>query len=103
VVDLLHQQGIPKPNALAGKLARITGRSSDYWLRASFSSESRAGHRKKSDSNPRSAGDRVLVNYQIKEAIRNGIIGLKPFKEANVRLASLELTLGDIVTTNEGL
>ena len=89
--------------AMAGKLARITGRSSDYWLRASFPSESRVDHGTKFDPNSRSTGDRVLVNYQIKEAVRLGIIGLKPFNEANIRVASLELTLGDFVTTNEGI
>jgi deoxycytidine triphosphate deaminase/addiction module HigA family antidote len=88
--------------AMAGKLARITGRSSDYWLRASFSSAPRAEQRATSAAGARPVGDRILVNYQITQAVKNGVIGVAPFDEANVRPASVDLTLGDILITTEG-
>ena len=88
--------------AMAGKLARVTGRNSDYWLRTSFSSAPRDEPDGTSGTSMRWAGDRILVDYQITQAVRSGVIGLDPFDEANVRPASLELTLGDFLTTTEG-
>ena len=92
----------PISRAMAGKLGRITGRSSDYWLRASFSSALRAGQRAKSAAGARPFGDRILVNYQITQAVKNDVIGVDPFDEANVRPASVDLTLGDFLITTEG-
>lgn len=89
----------PISRAMAGKLGRLTGHSSDYWLRASFSSASRAGHL--TISRAHSSGG-VLVNYQIAQAIKNGIIGVHPFDETNVQLAAINLTLGDFLITGEG-
>lgn len=92
----------PISRAMAGKLGRITGRSSDYWLRASFSSAPRTTQRAKSSAGANPFGGSVLVNYQIMQAVKNGVIGLDPFDEANVRPASIDLTLGDFLMTAEG-
>ena len=51
--------------AMAGKLARVTGQSSDYWLRASFSSAPNVEEDSISNASTPPAGDRILVNYQI--------------------------------------
>jgi dCTP deaminase len=92
----------PISRAMAGKLGRLTGRGSDYWLRASFSLAPHADHPAKSRAGLRLFGGGVLVNYQIMHAIKNGIIGVDPFDEANVQLASVDLTLGDFLITAEG-
>ena len=92
----------PISRAMAGKLGRLTGRSSDYWLRASFSIAPRAERLAKSGAAVRPFGGGVLVNYQITQAVKNGIIGMDPFDEANVRPASVDLTLGDVLITAEG-
>ena len=92
----------PISRAMAGKLGRITGRSSDYWLRASFSSALRAGQHAKSAAGARPFGDRILVNYQITQAVKNDVIDIDPFDETNVRPASVDLTLGDFLITTEG-
>jgi deoxycytidine triphosphate deaminase/addiction module HigA family antidote len=91
----------PISRAMAGKLGRLTGHRSDYWLRASFSSTPRAERLAKRSSSVRPAGG-VLVNYQITHAVKNGIIGMDPFDEANVQAASVDLTLGDFLTTTDG-
>ena len=88
--------------AMAGKLGRLTGRSSDYWLHASFSNAPPADHPAKSGVGLRPFGGGVLVNYQITHAVKNGIIGMDPFDEANVQLTSVDLTLGDFLITAEG-
>jgi dCTP deaminase len=92
----------PISRAMAGKLGRLTGRSSDYWLRASFSIAPRADHLAKSGADLRPFGGGVLVNCQITHAVKNGIIGMDPFDEANVQLTSVDLTLGDFLITTEG-
>jgi dCTP deaminase len=93
----------PISRAMAGKLGRLTGRSSDYWLRASFSIAPRAEPLAKSGAGAaRPFGGGVLVNYQITQVVKNGIIGMDPFDEANVRPASVDLTLGDVLITAEG-
>ena len=92
----------PISRAMAGKLGRLTGRSSDYWLRASFSIAPRAEHSAKSGADLRPFGGGVLVNHQITHAVKNGIIGMDPFDETNVRLTSVDLTLGDFLVTSEG-
>ena len=81
--------------AMAGKLGRLTGRSSDYWLSAFF-----AG-----------AGDAqvhetffggVLVNHQIVRAVKDGVIGIAPFETTQVRAAAIDLTLGKELTLKPG-
>lgn len=92
----------PISRAMAGKLGRLTGRGSDYWLRASFSIAPRVDHPAKSGAGVGPFGGGVLVNYQITQAVKNGIIGMDPFDEANVQLTSVDLTLGDCLITSEG-
>lgn len=91
----------PISRAMAGKLGRLTGRGSDYWLRASFPAAPRAERLRKLGAAAWPSGG-VLVNYQITQAIKNGIVGVRPFDEANVQLASIDLTLGDSLITGEG-
>lgn len=86
--------------AMASKLARLTGHSSDYWLRASFPRKQQKRIRPRAE--PRPLGVGVLVNHQIVRAVRDGIIGIDPFDEANVHLASLDLTLDNFVVTADG-
>ena len=75
--------------AMAGRLGRLTGRSSDYWLSEWFG-ESGAPFRE--------AVAGVLVNHQIARAVHDGIIAIKPFVPKHLRPASIDLTLG-----NEGV
>lgn len=75
----------PISRAMAGKLGRITGHASDYWLRSEF------GQTEKTSGLSRSAG--TLVNHQILRAVRDGVIGVDPFQPAHLRAASLDLTL----------
>jgi deoxycytidine triphosphate deaminase/addiction module HigA family antidote len=93
----------PISRAMAGKLARLTGHSSDYWLHASFP-RARAA-RKLAKSGREGAwplGVGVLVNHQIVRAVKAGVIEIDPFDEANVRPASIDLTLDDFVITGAG-
>jgi deoxycytidine triphosphate deaminase/addiction module HigA family antidote len=98
----------PISRAMAGKLGRLTGRSSDYWLRASFprvtGESSGVGLDKPVDEerSGRPLGVGILVNHQISRAVRDGIIGIKPFEEKNVQLASIDLTLGQYINTMAG-
>lgn len=97
----------PISRAMAGKLGRLTGHSSDYWLRAAFTRASgngaaRAGAAKNAESEARPLGVGVLVNHQIVRAVNDGIIGIDPFDQANVQMASIDLTLDDFVITTEG-
>jgi len=87
----------PISRAMAAKLGRLMGRSSDYWLRQSFSFS--GGDRQ--DGEHRPIG--VLVNRQIMRAVKDGIIGIEPFTPANVRFAAIELTLDDGIVTSEGV
>lgn len=91
----------PISRAMAGKLARLTGHSSDYWLRASFATPPQAGRAGKRGVDGRPFGG-VLVNFQITQAVKGGIIGIRPFDEANVLPASIDLTLGDHLITTDG-
>jgi len=98
----------PISRAMAGKLGRLTGHSSDYWLRASYPRDAAAGKivgRAASEEeapDARAFGVAVLVNHQIVRAVTDGIIDIDPFNEANVQLASIDLTLHDFVITTEG-
>lgn len=90
----------PISRAMAGKLGRLTGHSSDYWLSEWF--PSRSGARASSGLRPRTAGAGVLVNHQILRAVKNGIIGIEPFVTQNLQAASINLTLNDVLTTASG-
>lgn len=95
----------PISRAMAGKLGRLTGHSSDYWLRASFprvGAASIMGPGEATETVPRPRGVGVLVNHQIIRAVKDGIIDIEPFSEANVQLASVDLTLDDSVITTDG-
>lgn len=70
--------------AMAGKLGRLTGHGSDYWLSEWFS---------ESGSPVPSAVAGVLVNHQIARAVQDGILAIEPFVSRHLRGASLELTL----------
>jgi addiction module HigA family antidote len=85
----------PISRRMAGRLARVTGRPSDYWLRQSF----RPGGADEAHG-PRHAG--VLVQQQILTAVEEGVIGVTPFDRAQVRLASVVLTLHSAVNLTKG-
>ncbi len=70
--------------AMAGKLGRLTGHGSDYWLREWFGDNT---------APVRAAIDGILVNHQIARAVRDGIIAIDPFIPRHLQAASLELTL----------
>jgi len=89
----------PISRAMAGKLARLTGHSSDYWLRASFTQQPERAVKPGRDVRPFGG---LLVNFQIAQAVKDGVIGVEPFDEASLRPASMELTLGDQLVTDEG-
>ena len=76
--------------AMAAKLGRITGHSSDYWLQASFGGSAVRPTRSRS-------GD-VLVNHQIARAVKDGVIRISGFDEARIRPAALDLTLGAVIS-----
>jgi len=83
----------PISRAMAGKLGRLTGHGSDYWLRDSFSHSG--------SQRAMTATSGVLVNHQITRAVRNGII-VAPFDAGNVHVASIDLTLASDLTTIDG-
>ncbi len=86
---------------MAGKLGRLTGRSSDYWLRESFPAvQARRRGGTPAPAAPMAGG--VLVNHQILRAIKRGIIGIEPFSATNVQAASISLTLHNVVVTTDG-
>jgi dCTP deaminase len=92
----------PISRAMAGKLGRLTGHSSDYWLRAAFPRAPSPRVRPRGTSEMRPLGVGVLVNHQIIRAVKDGIIGIDPFDEANVQMASVDLTLDDFIITADG-
>jgi len=89
----------PISRAMAGKLARLTGHSADYWLRGSFAQRAERAAKSRRDVRPFGG---LLVNFQIAQAVKDGWIGVEPFDEANVQPASIDLTLGDQLVTDEG-
>jgi len=98
----------PISRAMAAKLGRLTGHSSDYWLRAAFA-RPRGANDVPGISEPEHGRDEarpfgvgVLVNYQIARAVKDGVIGVDPFDERNVQLASIDLTLDDFIITTDG-
>ena len=96
----------PISRAMAGKLGRLTGHSSDYWLRASFARVGGPGPDRgfsdEGEASTRPLGVGVLVNHQIVRAVKEGIIGIDPFDEANVQLASIDLTLDEFIISTDG-
>ena len=86
--------------AMAGKLGRLTGQSSDYWLRDSFPKN--AGARPAVSVPARAAAAGVLVNHQIARAVKDGIIGIEPFTAKNLHAASIDLTLSGAVIAAGG-
>jgi addiction module HigA family antidote len=84
--------------AMAGKLGRLTGHGSEYWLAAVFSRKGKA--RRPADAGIASVG--VLVNHQIIRAVTDGVISIEPFDANNVRTASIDLTLGKGLTLAPG-
>ena len=88
--------------AMAGKLGRLTGHSSDYWLRASFPRGRVARSPAKTTDGMRPLGVCVLVNHQIVRAVKTGVIEIDPFNEINVRPACIDFTLDDVVITTTG-
>lgn len=71
--------------AMAGKLGRLTGHGSDYWLSEEFSE--RGAPARRAVAGP-------LVNHQIARAVADGILVIKPFIAGNLQPASINLTLG---------
>jgi dCTP deaminase len=98
----------PISRAMAAKLGRLTGHSSDYWLRAVFPRPRGVNDvpglsepdRAQPEARPFGVG--VLVNHQIARAVKDGVIGIDPFDERNVRLAAIDLTLDDFIITTDG-
>lgn len=90
----------PISRAMAGKLGRLTGHSSDYWLSESFSEGGAAPYT--ADVAPRIAGAGLLVNHQIARAVKDGIIGIKPFLPENLHATSIDLTLDETVIPTGG-
>ena len=79
----------PISRAMAGKLGRLTGHSSDYWLRASFPRTAGAARTSAaaSEGEARPLGVGIMVNHQIVRAVKDGIIGIDPFDDAHVQPA----------------
>ena len=90
----------PISRAMAGKLGRLTGHSSDYWLSEWFGHDGAEPSAKSTPALASSCG--LLVNHQLARAIRDGIIGIKPFMPENLRATSIELTLDETVTLTGG-
>ena len=90
----------PISRAMAGKLGRLTGRSSDYWLSETF--PAKTGERAGANVSARIVRAGVLVNHQIVRAMKDGIIGIEPFAAHHLRAASINLTLDGILVTAGG-
>ena len=86
--------------AMAGKLGRLLGQSSDYWLGDSFPVQ--AGMRRPANMQARAAGIGLLVNHQILRAVQDGVIGIEPFAAHKVQAASIDLSLNDTLITAGG-
>jgi deoxycytidine triphosphate deaminase/addiction module HigA family antidote len=86
--------------AMAGKLGRLTGHSSDYWLSSSFAGPRQS--RKDAAAPQRFVGASLLVNHQIARAVKDGIVVIEPFIMPNLHAASIDLTLASSVTIANG-
>lgn len=93
----------PISRSMAAKLGRLTGRSSDYWLRANFPDARSADEGSSTiTADARPTGPTLLVNHEILAAVRNGIIAIDPFSMQNVRRAAIDLCVDDFVITTDG-
>lgn len=94
----------PISRAMAGKLGRLTGHGSDYWLRQSFpiDAASRNDKRSTADDAPHAFSGGILVNHQILRDVKDGLIDIEPFAARNVQAAAIYLTLGNIIITAGG-
>ena len=99
--------------AMAAKLGRLMGRSSDYWLAARFpvagatdpntapiNTRAAVGHN--STTQATHGGAAILVDHQIARAVKEGVFVIDPFVEDNVRSASVDLTLDDFIIKADG-
>ena len=86
--------------AMAGKLGRLTGHSSDYWLSESFTAAELAASPEAVPARFATAG--ILVNHQILRAVNDGIIGIEPFVLRNLQAASIILSLNNSVSIAAG-
>jgi len=82
--------------AMAAKLGRLTGHSSDYWLRNSFP------RTRNTNRGATSSFFGLLNQFEILHAIKDGLFSIDPFLEANVGGAFLGLTLANIETFPPG-
>jgi deoxycytidine triphosphate deaminase/addiction module HigA family antidote len=87
----------PISRAMAGKLARLTGHSADYWLRATFGAPSST-----SGMDRQTRPFCLLLGQQIIQAVRDGVLTIDPFDKNHVQSACLDLTLDDFVLTTQG-
>jgi addiction module HigA family antidote/deoxycytidine triphosphate deaminase len=83
----------PISREMANKLARMTGHTPGYWMQFEFSE---TGTRETDPSTGRGAA--ILVDDQIRQALRQGVIAITPLDpDTQVQAASVDLTVGDQV------
>src|SRR5207247_254386 len=83
----------PVSREMANKLARMTGHTPGYWMQFEFSGDHTADAEVSGGR-----GAAILVDDQIKQALRQGIFAITPFDpDTQVQAASLDLTVGDQV------
>ena len=99
--------------AMAAKLGRLMGRSSDYWLAARFPVAGTVNTATTAETARPAAGNiaatqgthggaAILVDHQIARAVKEGVFVIDPFVEDNVRSASVDLTLDDFIIKADG-
>lgn len=75
-----NRQAISRP--MAAKLGRLTGQSSDYWLRSAFIGRKASQPWRDADEPPGSDHRlhpfAILVNHQIVRAVRDSVIRVDP-------------------------
>lgn len=79
----------PISREMAKGLARLSGHTPGYWLQFEFEDEA--------DGRSLSASAAVLVDEQIRQAVRDGILTIAPFDPERIQAASLDLTIGEII------
>lgn len=84
----------PISRDMASKLARLSGHTPGYWLQFEFDEPG-------APPAAENAGASVLVDAQIRKAVRDGIIAITPFDPDNIQPASIDLTLGEITRANK--
>ena len=80
--------------AMAAKLGRLTGQTSDYWLQDSFAA--------RASTPARIAHGAILAGHQIVRAIKDGVIAVAGFDKTRVHAASFDLTLGAVAAPRNG-